>query len=274
MHLRGIHDTLKAQSNGSRPHALTAFRQHLIEAMGLMDLHTHSIGRQNPYIGVWQQYFCATRQVGPADRSEVEVVSGLPRSLIDRYACVGDGTTEEDFWNWHGAEGTLLQCQLWEASRLAGVLTVRRFNSRLPPILGTRGSPPESPVTDVSSAASPSGTTRRLDMPSEIVLVSRILSSVDAIRRAYQEPQQRDTLVINAIRHPVFVAGLEVEVLNKRPEWKGIIRELLSPAYRKNKFCMSSRILVELLEELWVSNDNAPDVEDLARARGVELNLL
>ncbi|UPK96084.1 hypothetical protein LCI18_007019 [Fusarium solani-melongenae] len=276
MHLRGIYDALEAQSDRSQPLKFTVFRQHLIEVMGLMDLRTNSIGRHNPYIGVWRQYCCsATRRVGPRDRSEVELVSGLPRSLIDLYANVGDGTTEEDFWNWPGAEGTLLQCQLWEASRLAGMLSVRRLRSRPLPstALSMRWRPPGSP-TAANDCANPNDASPRLVLPSEMILVSRLLSSVDTIRRACQEPQQRNSLVINAVRHPVFVAGLEVEVLNQRPEWKEMVRELLSPAHRKNRFCMSNRALVELLEELWESNDSSACAEDLARARGIELNLL
>ncbi|KAF4990478.1 hypothetical protein FDECE_14362 [Fusarium decemcellulare] len=277
MHLRGIYDALEAQFDGSEPLKFTAFRQHLIEVMGLMDLRTNSIGRHNPYIGVWRQYCCSTtRRVGPHDRSEVELVSGLPRSLIDLYASVGDGTTEEDFWNWPGAEGTLLQCQLWEASRLAGILAVRRLHCRpLPQItLSMRGGPTGSPTNTVNDSANPSGAKLQLVIPNEMILVTRLLSSVDTIRRACQEPQQRNSLVINAIRHPVFVAGLEVKVLNQRPEWKEMIRELLSPAHRKNRFCMSNRALLELLEDLWESNDSSACAESLARARGAELNLL
>lgn len=266
-----MHNALNLHATRFHPTPLTNFRGHLIEVMGLMDLPTHSIGRKNPYIGIWKRYCSVDCQVGPADRSEVEIVSGLPRSLIDIYAAIGNGTSEQEFWNWSGALGNFLQCQLWEASRLAGMLSVRRFHSRLAITPSVSITSTSSPMTADEAQSAPQ---QPFVPPSTIIIVSRILSSVDAIRRACLEPQERDTLIMNATRQPVFVAGLEVQVLNSKPEWKDMIRQLLSPVCLRNKFCMSSRNLLELLEELWERNSEALDVEELARARGVELGLI
>ncbi|KAK1147553.1 hypothetical protein N8T08_000895 [Aspergillus melleus] len=108
MHLRGMYSILQSQGLDTDYRQQTIFRSHLLEVMGVMDLPSFAIGRQNPSLGFWRQY-CRDR--GEHASNEVEVVSGLPRSLLDIFSCIGEGgATEEDFWDWPGAQGTLVQC--------------------------------------------------------------------------------------------------------------------------------------------------------------------
>lgn len=237
---------------------LSPFRRHQIEVMGLMDLPTFSIGRQNPCIGIWRHHCRGSAVNEDSGRGKVELVSGLPRSLLDIFSTIGEGATEQDFWDWPGAEGTFLQCQLWEAYRLAGMLALRRC--------GLHG----QSVHPLETA----GESRHFVLPKTAVLVSRILSNVDAIRSASAQPEHKDTLVINAINYPVLVSGLEIDVLKENTAWKDVIRSCFTPTDRRGRFNPERRLLLEILESLWELNDVTVDVNDLALAKGIELGLL
>lgn len=138
MHLRGMYTILRMHDvEGPQKHQERgAFRAHLFEVMGIMDLPTFSIGRRHPHLGFWRRYCCKGKS--PAEiETGVEVVTGLPRSLLTIFAFIGKGTTEICFWDWPGAQGTFIQCQLWEAYRLAGVWVVRHGGPGFPRPSGT-----------------------------------------------------------------------------------------------------------------------------------------
>lgn len=285
MHLEGMHSIL--QSHGLDNYR-SPFRTHLIEVMGVMDMPTFAVGRQNPNIGIWRRY---CRKNGRPDE-DVEPVSGLPRSLLDIFACIGEGATEETFWDWPGERGSFLQCHLWEAFRLAGILACRQLQQRQTrlrqrqqrqllngQLVGgpkLKDYPPSS--SSPSSASSPttpssSWSSRQPRLPRTEILVARILASLDALRRACTEPTEpteKDSLIINAIEYPIFVAGLEVDLMNANPEWKRAIMECFADRYRQETG-EENRLATQLLEELWTRGEG--DVNELARERGLELGL-
>ncbi|GIC87655.1 uncharacterized protein Aud_004042 [Aspergillus udagawae] len=265
MHLRGMHGILQLDDVDNPRNEKTPFRAHLFEVMGIMDLPTFSIGRQHPQLGFWRRH-CRNRvsSEGLSGRDEVEVVSGLPKSLIDIFSCIGEGgATEKDFQDWPGAQGSFLQCQLWEAYRLAGILAVRdrqlcspwsSGEERLQPLDG-RKQPPRT-------------------LPSTSVTVSRLLSCVDAIHRASGGQEDRDTLTMNALPYPTFIAALQTDVMNDDPTLKQFVRSTLlwssiGPAWRKQ--CQRE---LELLEEYWRHRSGTVSIHDLAQARGAELGLI
>lgn len=264
MHLEGLYSILQSHGLDDEPSRRSDFRTHLIEVMGVMDMPTFTIGRQNPSLRVWRRY-CRTG----VRRDTVEPVTGLPRSLLDIFCEICEESTEETFWDWPGEPGSFLQCHLWEAFRLAGILTCRQ--QRQP---GTSQGvevllDPSSPLTPASSTSS----SRGARLPRTEVLVARILASLDALRRGCAEPRETEkgTLILNAIAYPVFVVGLEVNLMNQNPEWKSMVRDCFVDRYKAEP-SDEGRLITELLEELWQLGDGA-DVNELAKRRGIELGL-
>lgn len=255
MHLHGMYRILQTQGLDVCRDQQPPFRTHLLEVMGVMDLPTFAIGRQNPSLGFWRAY-CSFRQKQSADNDGVEVMSGIPRSLIDIYSRIGEGgATEEDFWNWPGCRGNLLQHQLWEAYRMAGILTVRHGQLH-------EGSLKPSPQIYTNPA-----------IPETDLLVPRILSCLDAICRASVEPEGRDSLVLNAVHYPVFVAGLQSKAINSDPALKNVVRRCFFLRRDLSEIGADGNLLLELLEECWQNPAGDTDVHALARSRGVELGL-
>ena len=251
VHLEGMHNILQSHGLADRYRTATqaVFRTHLIEVMGVMDLPCFSIGRQTPCIGIWRRY-CQPS----SPREGIEPVSGLPRALLDLFAGIGIDTTEQSFWDWPGEVGSFLQSYLWEAHRLAGILTLRRH---------ARAEEHQSREVRRFSLWRQPGA-----CPAEAaVLVARILANLDALRLACNERPMEDTFIKNAILFPIIVAGLEVSVLCQNPQWQLTIRKCMlgSP---------QDEILLDLLEELWRKNDPILSVDNLARAKGVEMGLL
>lgn len=264
MHLEGMHSILKSHGMDSLAIHHTPFRTHLIEVMGVMDLPTFTVGRQNPSIGVWRKYCRSSGARG----EDVEQVSGLPRSLLDIFSCIGAGTIEETFWDWPGEPGNFLQCHLWEAFRLAGILACRQQQRQWRRHSLGQEMDASSPATPSSSLSS-----RQVRLPRSEILVARILASLDALRRACADPTEKDkgTLILNAIEYPVFIAGLEADLVNRNPEWKKAIKECFADRYRQESG-EQNRLVTELLEEVWMAGDGV-DVNELAVRRGVELGL-
>ncbi|KAH1319402.1 hypothetical protein KXV81_008131 [Aspergillus fumigatus] len=256
MHLRGMYTILRMHDvEGPQKHQERgAFRAHLFEVMGIMDLPTFSIGRRHPHLGFWRRYCCKGKS--PAEiETGVEVVTGLPRSLLTIFAFIGKGTTEICFWDWPGAQGTFIQCQLWEAYRLAGVWVVRHGGPGFPRPSGTE-------------ATLDPAMRRGVTLTSTSVIVSRLLSSVDAVCRATLDPERWDTLIINAIAYPVCVAGLQSGILQRDPAMKELVRKNLLLTAEGPIWNRQYRLLLNLLEEYWTYPVGAVDIDQLAQARG------
>ena len=256
MHLVGMHKILLSSGLDNLLRQQTPFRKHLLEVLGVMDLPTWTIGRRTPHIGIWNRY-CR----GHGGGEGIERVSGVPRSLLDIISRIGLGTVEEDFWNWPGEQGDFLQTRLWEAHRLAGILTFRR--SRMFPTLG------EASMWDVSRGA-PEASPR---LPKTEVLLTQILANLDAIRRGCKEPGAQCSLVMNGINYPLFVAGLEIGILDSRPEWKQLIRDCYGDE-RRQENGFDDPLQLKVLEEFWKRNDMTLNVNDVAREMNLELGLL
>lgn len=229
----------------------TDLRVHLMEVMGVMDMPVFVIGRQTPHFGVWRRHRRSMVNKIGLQKRRVEAVSGLPHSLLDLFAGIGEDTTDVDLWNWPGEKGSLIQCQLWEAHRLAGMLSVRRFRRRSEKLA-------ELPDQQL--------------LPDNEILVLRILSCIEAIITAYATSEKAGFLVINAINYPIFTAGLEIEVLRKCPEHKGLIRHFLIVSQRCD-YGAVNKVLLNLLDDLWDIDNLDLDMNDLARSQGIETGL-
>ncbi|KAG5980475.1 hypothetical protein E4U55_003988 [Claviceps digitariae] len=275
MHLHGIYNVLFTRGLQEPLRNHEPFRRHLIEVLGYLDLPGFAVGRQNPSIGVWRRH---CREPGylcrPPQFDSVEFVSGLPRSLLDLLSAIdGMEISEEDLWDWPGAPGSLTQCHLWEAYRLAAIISLRHPRLYIPTQHSDVSSSSASPSADGSSPAS--SASRKAVPASTDVVATRIISHIDAITCAYVAPDAvRDSLLFNAIDYPLFVAGIEVEVMNAKPELKAAIKKCF--AVRKEAFKYPSRgtILLDIMEEWWACAGEDRSINDLAASRGLELGLL
>ncbi|KAK5788771.1 hypothetical protein VI817_009729 [Penicillium citrinum] len=259
IHLEGMHNILQSHGlSDTPPDATTSlFRHHLLEVMGVMDLPCFSVGRQinsstmsrqGSSIGIWRRY-CQPS----IPRKGVEPVSGLPRSLLDLFAGIGIDTTEQSFWSWSGETGSFMQCYLWEGHRLAGILSLRRHMWMLR----------KNVVACESLALNP----QAVCSVDTTALVARILANLDALRLACTERPEEDRFIKNAILYPLFVAGLEVEVMCENRQWQKTIRNCFLGSRQ-------DEILLDLLEEMWTRADPDLNVDDLAREREMEMGLL
>lgn len=261
MHLEGMHNILQSHGLSDTPPPLDAttsiFRHHLLEVMGVMDISCFSVGRQlvpskmnrqGSSIGIWRRY-CQPS----TSRRGVEPVSGLPRSLLDLFAGIGIDTTEQSFWSWSGETGSFMQYYLWEAHRLAGILSLRRHSS----ILLKNTVACEMIAPSHPKNCSVDATT----------LVARILANLDALRLACAERPEEDRFIKNAILYPLFVAGLEIRVMCKNVQWQKTIQNCFLGSRQ-------DQILLDLLQEMWTRADPDLNVDDLARERQMEMGLL
>jgi hypothetical protein len=223
-----------------------------MEVMGVMDMPVFVIGRRTPHLGVWREHRQSMPDNIDLNKQNVEAVSGLPHSLLDLFAGIGQDTTETDLWNWPGEKGSTSQCQLWESHRLAGMLSVRRYQRR-------------------SGCLTAEMIPNQRHLPDNEILVLRILSSIEAILTAYDAtPEKPRFLVINAINYPMLTAGLELEVLRNNPEYKNLIRRFFT-ASQKGDFV--NKLLQRLLDDLWDIDNVDLDINDLARSEGIETGL-
>lgn len=147
-----------------------------------------------------------------------------------------------------------MQCYLWEAYRLAGILTIRQWERLKKPVSGNPRSlskwrQPNSCPADSS------------------LLVARVLANLDALRLGCLERPNEDPFIKNSVLFPIVVAGLEVEVMRQNPQWQQAIRSC-SLGSRQDE------ILLEFLEEVWRRGDSTLDINDLARAKDIEMGLL
>ncbi|OQD84206.1 hypothetical protein PENANT_c013G01486 [Penicillium antarcticum] len=196
---------------------------------------------------IWRRY-CQPA----APRYGIEPVSGIPRTLLDIFAGIGAETTEQTFWDWPGESGSFLQCYLWEAHQLAGILAFRR---------GFRPLLPNQAETSISTWRQPVKCP-----PDTTVLVTRIMACLDAMRLAFIERPMDDVFIKNATIFPTFVAGSEAKVLCRKPEWQQFIRTTFAESHQ-------CRILLNLLEEIWQKGDPALDIDELARSKELEMGL-
>ena len=91
--------------------------KELAGLIGVLDLPTHSLGRQNKHLHMWREHCMG--------QSGIEEVTGLPCSLIDLFASQMDNGIEERLLQWPGEPGEPVMCQIWEATQHAGLIRIR-----------------------------------------------------------------------------------------------------------------------------------------------------
>lgn len=114
---------------------------------------------------------------------------------------------------------------------------------------------------------------QKAQVPTDII-VTRIVSHLDAIVRASTEPDAKGSLVLNAIQYPLFVAGLQADVLNVQPHLKQSIRNFYADGGILDGYARRMTPLLDVLEDWWTCPCETTSIHDLARARGLELGIL
>ncbi|KAF5625927.1 transcriptional regulatory protein pro-1 [Fusarium sp. NRRL 25303] len=216
--------------------------QHLLEVLGVMDLPSSVIGRVNPSIGVWKLFRRLQDDRDEGRATGVEVVSGIPRSLLDIFASILDNDpeyTETRFWDWPGQ---------------VGILEIRR---RRRMERKARGLPDRE-----------DGTSRK--GPDTEVVLCRLISSIDALQKAFEEPRNQHLLVHNGLPYAVVNAGLEVPLLKQHPTWKATLDDVRKSLLGTDSFDLINTIF-EMLDEAWANGTNTFDIESAARSRNFEL---
>lgn len=240
--------------------------------MGVLDLPVWTLGRQNPCRGVWRRN-CAPRGFLRHNRDQVEAMSGLPKSLLDAISAMDSIDSELQLWNWPGAHGSLGQTQLWEAYRLACILTHRQCGTSIRSNCTASATYPAGSQVPTSTAQG-----QKAPISTEL-LVTRIISSLDAVEHKLcpsSDPTGSTTIPTNALLYPAVVAALQTDVFNKYPDYRDVVRRSLRVA-NEPKIGEQVPLLLELVEEIWkMSQDRSGpvNVDNLLRARGLELSLL
>ncbi|KAF5599117.1 hypothetical protein FPCIR_2513 [Fusarium pseudocircinatum] len=117
--LKGLHGVLQARELLNDPQR-PPVANHLLEAVGLLDIPFFTLNRITPSLEIWKSY------VQPHKHSGVEQISGIPYSLMNLLANMDSTTIEQDLLQWPGELGDeFAQIHLWEAFRLTGILHSR-----------------------------------------------------------------------------------------------------------------------------------------------------
>ncbi|KAI1078609.1 hypothetical protein F5B20DRAFT_547728 [Whalleya microplaca] len=243
--------------------------QHQLEVLAIMDMPSFVIGRVNPSIGLWRRFREAQTRWDQGKLRGVELVSGLPRSLLDIFAHITDDDREleTELWQWPGEIGEFLQCQLWECYRFAGVLRVRRRRlQEQSSQVYQAGQHPRLAAISNDQARYPA--THYTD---ELVLC-RLFSCMEALCYGMQRPECEPLLVFNAILYPLVEASLQVCLLRRHPEWVEVLKRVRNQFVTKQSSVMQViHVLFSILDDAWISGVDGYDLEAAARHKGVEI---
>lgn len=118
IHLNGIASIFHERRMIQPP---TDDARELAGLIGVLDLPTYSLGRQNKHLHLWHD-FCM-------GQSGLEEVTGLPCSLVDLLASPMDDDIEERLLQWPGEPSEPVMSKIWEATQYAGLILVREYRT-------------------------------------------------------------------------------------------------------------------------------------------------
>ncbi|KPI41935.1 uncharacterized protein AB675_5301 [Cyphellophora attinorum] len=243
IHLSGLETMITERGPTAMQHdSLTVW---VVEGAGLLDLPGATLGRRNPCRRIW------SRLVAPLARGGIEPVSGLPRSLLDIIAKLGEGqNVKPQLLDWTPdvkAEHSL-QYPFWEAFRLT-ILLAQHASREV------------------------SGSSDNVQSAETDSLVMRILSCVKMLRDTTDDSFQIP--LRDCVLWPLFTAALHTDGGTST-------RTLLTKEYqafldRRNK--LVDRTAWSILQEVWARRDMNSTLHPLELANeftydmGIELHL-
>ncbi|KAK1635713.1 hypothetical protein BDP81DRAFT_430153 [Colletotrichum phormii] len=235
--------------------------RHALEFIGLMDMPCLVLGRQCPSMGIWRRFRKVQDSWKGGRVGDLEVVTGVPQSLLDIFSDTPFETAEVSisrFWGWPGEMGEYVQCLLWDCWRFAGLLHIRRREQRR-----NAARKDAQFVGDDQQDASPS---------SEIVLY-RLISGLHLSDVACQLPENQHLLCRNGIVFPLITACLETRLLKRHPDWKQTVDEVRAAAEKRYLFQLA-KATWEVLDEAWKDETMEFDVDAAIARKGQEVSLL
>ncbi|KAF5003301.1 hypothetical protein FDECE_10152 [Fusarium decemcellulare] len=233
------------------------YRRHVLEVMGVMDIPSLVVGRMSQPIGIWKLLRRLQDHRKDGRVPGVEVVSGMPRSLLDILASSFDNDadyTESKLWTWPGEIGEYLQCHLWDCWRLSGILEVRRRQR----------------IERKRRGAQDHNEDKTTTAPSTDIILCRLVASIDALHRAFELPQNQHLLVHNGLMYPLVNASLEVPLLKTQPGWKKTLDGVRVTFRQRDTFNLVG-VIFEILDEAWEEGTSTFDMEEAAHRRGHEI---
>lgn len=257
LHLHGIERMLDDRAAMSPLRDVESAFVGAIEVMGVMDIWRYCVGRQTPSLNVWQRYRGGKLIQLDEESDTVQCMAGLPKSLLDLLACKNEDLTEELILLWPGCSGTSLQMQLWEAYRITLMLLVRQSKEERARING---------FTDLTSHI-------KVSLPSTDILITRALSSIDAVFSGSSKPEAADSLVLNGIYFPLFFLSIFAMSNADKDQRHHRIRlwwkQLLEQPFISTK--LQWEVVQTVSEQARAGISISPD--EVARSRGVEVGL-
>ncbi|KAK2043440.1 hypothetical protein LZ31DRAFT_498998 [Colletotrichum somersetense] len=235
---------------------------HTIEVLSIMDMGPLVIGRMTPSMGIWRHLRKVQDGWQGGRIGGIEVVSGMPRTLLDVLADIGNSDTQEieaRLWAWPGEVGLSSQCILWDCWRYTAVLDVRRMDRKK-----------NKMMTSAEAVQHGVGNGKTTSFPSREVILCRLVASVYALHQAVKLPANHHLLVHNGLLYPLVIGSLEVPLLATHPEWKQVFDDVRT-LFLKNDSSRMIKLIDEVLDEAWKEGLDTFDIEEAARLRDVEI---
>ncbi|KAF2194825.1 hypothetical protein K469DRAFT_136061 [Zopfia rhizophila CBS 207.26] len=245
MHIHGLYAILSSENMFHEP---TPSVTDIIETVAVFDIPVFVVGRQTPPLYMWRNH--CTSNMDPSE--ELELLTGLPYSLLSIFSYMSDSSAEKMLWGWSGCAGELVQYHLWDAFRYAGIISARELQAQM-----YAHSPDTQPSPLTPGAASIS-----VD-----ILALRILACIDAVRRAIQTDAPGRLLVERSYLYPLFIAGSQAKSL---PEQQPYIEQCFHELANTGPDPYYETPLI-VLKELWAGKGSA---EEIVRRWNWELALL
>ena len=223
-----------------------------IEVMGIMDLKAFVVGRQYPSLQVWRRYRSGQLIRSEEETDAIQSMSGLPHTMVDLLALDDNEVTEEQFWLWPGCRGTLIQCQMWDAYRFAMMIDMRRRRTGY--------------LTINRSSV--------VRLPNDDILVTKALSSIDAVYNGFEKPAAATSLVMNAMLLPLFHVALEVLTADNFEGRHELITTWFEFLLSKLPYANTKQAW-ELVQDYASERKNGlyRNADDIARSKGIEVGL-
>ena len=254
--------------------------QHPTEIMAVMDIPTLVLGRDICTMGLWERIRRAEDRLEGGRPCGVEVLTGIPRTLLDIFALFGhessdDPDIEGTFWSWPMETGELPQRQLWEAWRLAGILTARRLRRRVQ----KHHSPGDGPsiggrIVNGLAVTEPQQHEGASRVTSEMLL-GRLVGCITTLWDLRRRPEYSHLLVWNSLVYPFTAARLEFALMRAHPEWLETLDSIAATHYKIGpaSITIQSPTVLRMLDEAMDSGNDDYDLDCAAKLQGIEIAL-
>lgn len=273
-HLHG--DISHLMINGPLPAAI----QHPTEIMAVMDIPTLVLGRDIRTMGLWERLRQAQDRLEGGRPGGVEILTGIPRTLLDIFALFGHEDNENldiegTFWSWAGETGELPQRQLWEAWRLAGILTARRLQRRRGKHHSAYdGLSTEGRVVDDLTPTEWQQQSGASQVTSKMLL-KNLVGYIGTVWDSRLRPEYSHLLVWNALVYPFTAARLEVALMRAHPDWVEALGSVAATHFKLGPASITIRspTVLKMLDEAMESESDDYDLDCAAKLQGIEVAL-